>query len=206
MSASVLSPAQEALVCLSAALAARDGATLEGAMRRAAEMAPSVEGEEAILQSYLFLGYPTALNAFARWREITGREAGPSTRDEEVWQSRGAQVCASVYGGQYEGLRANIKRLHPDMERWMLEEGYGKVLGRPGLALVTRELCIAAMLAVQQVPKQLYSHLRGALNVGASPAATARALELAAGFGTEASRAIAAETWQAILRRNQREA
>ena len=50
----------------------------------------------------------------------------------------------------------------------MVAEGYGKVLGRPGLDLVDRELCIVAMLAVQDSPRQLYSHLRGALNAGAT--------------------------------------
>ena len=46
---------------------------------------------------------------------------------------RGEEVCRTVYGGQYEGLRRNVRDLHPDMERWMVVEGYGKVLGRPGL-------------------------------------------------------------------------
>ena len=49
----------------------------------------------------------------------------------------------------------------------MLAEGYGKVLGRPGLALEVRELCIVAILAGQDAAPQLYAHLRGALNVGA---------------------------------------
>jgi 4-carboxymuconolactone decarboxylase len=206
MTPPALSAAQEALVSVSAALAARDHATLDGALRHAADVASPDEVEETILQSYLFLGYPTALNAFGRWRDITGRDAGPAVRDEDVWRSRGEQVCAAVYGGQYGGLRANIKRLHPDMERWMLEEGYGKVLGRPGLSLATRELCIAALLAVQDAPKQLYSHLRGALNVGASPEAVARAMELASALGTDEARAAADETWHAVLHRNQREA
>jgi 4-carboxymuconolactone decarboxylase len=63
----------------------------------------------------------------------------------------------------------------------MLVEGYGKVLGRPGLSLRRRELCIVAMLARQgrRVERQLYSHLRGALNAGASRAEVDEALEVA---------------------------
>jgi hypothetical protein len=50
----------------------------------------------------------------------------------------------------------------------MIVEGYGKVLGRPGLdAGDVRELCIVALLAVAGRAAQLYSHLRGALNAGA---------------------------------------
>lgn len=82
--------------------------------------------------------------------------------------AEGVEVCRTVYGGQYGGLRRNIRALHPDMEGWMVVEGYGKVLGRPQLDLATRELCIAALLAVLGAPRQLYSHLRGALNAGAT--------------------------------------
>lgn len=62
----------------------------------------------------------------------------------------------------------------------MVNEGYGKVLGRPGLPLVTRELCIAALLAALDAPRQLYSHLRGALNAGAPREAVEATLHAAA--------------------------
>jgi 4-carboxymuconolactone decarboxylase len=200
-----LSLSREALVALSAALAARDPLALEEALALAAERAEGSEVEEVILQSYLFLGYPAALNAFALWRETTGRPADPPVEDAESWLKRGAAVCQAVYAGQYAGLRANVRRLHPDMERWMVEEGYGKVLGRSGLDLATRELCIAALLAVLDAPRQLYSHLRGALNVGVAATEVARALELAAAVSDEGAQAQAAETWAAIRQRNGQE-
>jgi 4-carboxymuconolactone decarboxylase len=137
-------------------------------LRRAAEVAPHGEVEECILQSYLFLGYPVALQALTVWREIAGAPVnveGAST--VEQWRSRGEVVCSTVYGGQYERLRENVLRLHPDLEGWMLTEGYGKVLARPGLDLKTRELCIIGLLSAQDSPHQLYSHMRGALNAGA---------------------------------------
>jgi 4-carboxymuconolactone decarboxylase len=49
-------------------------------------------------------------------------------------------------------------------------EGYGKIIGRPGLDLKTRELCIIALLASQEAPHQLFSHLRGALQTGSTVA------------------------------------
>jgi 4-carboxymuconolactone decarboxylase len=137
-------------------------------LRRAAEVAPHGEVEECILQSYLFLGYPVALQCLSVWREIAGEAVNvEGVNSIENWQSRGEVVCAAVYGGQYERLRENVQRLHPDLERWMLAEGYGKVLARPGLDLKTRELCIIALLSAQDSPHQLYSHMRGALNAGA---------------------------------------
>lgn len=200
-----LTPPQEALVALSAALGARCGDALDAALLRASADAEPSEVEEALLQSYLFLGYPAALNAFAAWREISGRRAPAPSADAASWEERGSTVCRRVYGGQYEGLRANVRRLHPDMERWMVHEGYGKVLGRPGLSLEVRELCIAALLAALDAPKQLYSHLRGALNAGASAAQVARALELAAEVSEAGARERAAGTWESVRTRSARD-
>jgi 4-carboxymuconolactone decarboxylase len=147
-------------------------------MRENLQVGDPLEVEEVLLQSYLFLGYPLALNAFGLWREVSGRGAGEGTPDDwTAWIERGEDVCRTVYGGQYQGLRRNVRDLHPDMERWMVVEGYGKVLGRPALSLAARELCIAALLAVLGVPRQLYSHLRGALNAGAGMAEVEEALQ-----------------------------
>ena len=160
---------RDALIRLSAALAARDPQRLREAMELCAREADPEAVEEVLLQSYLFLGYPVALSAFGLWRELSGREASAAVSDDwEGWSQRGAELCQIVYGGQYEGLRRNVRALHPDMEGWMVVEGYGKVLGRPQLDLPTRELCIVALLAVLGMPRQLHSHLRGALNAGAT--------------------------------------
>jgi len=178
-------PREAALVRLSARLAGRDRAALEEAMAGARDTLDAQEVEEALVQSYLFLGYPTALNALALWREVSAR--GP-TRGTSVppgeWAARGEAVCRAVYAGQYARLRDNVRALHPEVERWMVEEGYGKVLGRRALDLATRELCVVAILAVDDQPRQLYSHLRGALNVGVPPEVVEAAL-------TEALRAAA---------------
>lgn len=191
-----------ALVAVSAALAARDDDGLERALERAREEADPRAVEEALLQSYLFLGYPVALDGFDRWREISGREApGPSPAEWDAWGERGRRVCQVIYGDQYERLRENVRHLHPEMERWMLTEGYGKVLGRPGLALPARELCVVALLAVQRSPVQLYSHLRGALNAGASADAVDEALRVASGYMDDGGRSAARSTWERVRAR-----
>jgi 4-carboxymuconolactone decarboxylase len=178
-----LAPGQEVLVRLSAALAARDAAGLRVHMRRAAAMDLSVRVEEALLQSYLFLGFPAALTGISAWNEMSEPgflEADPLAQTDSVadWDRRGEDVCRIVYGPTYEKLRRNVVRLHPAMDRWMITEGYGKVLGRPGLELADRELCIVALLTVAAWEPQLHSHLRGALNVGASPEAVSGAVEI----------------------------
>ncbi|MFQ5889050.1 MAG: carboxymuconolactone decarboxylase family protein [Gemmatimonadota bacterium] len=172
-----------ALVELSAAVAARDPEARRAAMARASVEADPREAEEALLQLYLFLGFPAALNALREWRTVSGRspprEVDGADRGHERWEEqRGEAVCALVYGASYKRLRGNVRRLHPALDRWMVTEGYGKVLGRPALGLVRRELCIVGMLAVTGWEPQLHSHLRGALNAGAGPDEVGAALEI----------------------------
>lgn len=197
----MLTTATAALVRLSAAIAARDRSVLDAAVDATAASADPAEAEEVLLQSHLFVGYPLALEALAVWRERTGR--APATDTEAApgadFAVRGAEVCARVYGGQYDRLRANVARLHPLYERWMVEDGYGRVLGRPGLGLATRELCIVGQLTVLGAPRQLYSHLRGARNAGCTEGEIEAALEIAAGLAS-ADRAVEARDAWAGLR------
>jgi 4-carboxymuconolactone decarboxylase len=192
----------DTLLEISAALAARNIPALDSSLARAVETCDSRAVEEALLQSHLFLGYPASLTGLARWRSISGIAAidrddlaTPERVDE--WTSRGERICERVYGRAYEKLRANISRIHPAMDRWMVTEGYGKVLGRPGLDLCTRELCIVAMLAVAGWEPQLHSHLRGALNAGAGSDDIEAALET----GLSHARADTAPAARALWRR-----
>ncbi len=157
---------------------------IRAALENAREEADPEAVEEVLLQSHLFLGFPDALNALALWRAVSGRPPPPAAADEDAsrWRERGERVCARIYRQNYAKLRANVAALHPAVDRWMVETGYGRVIGRSGLDLVTRELCIAALLAVWNVPRQLHSHLRGALNAGASTAEVAEAVEIACRF------------------------
>ncbi|HVH12793.1 MAG TPA: carboxymuconolactone decarboxylase family protein, partial [Longimicrobium sp.] len=122
----------------------------------------------------------------------------PTGEDPATWEARGERVCAAVYGANYGALRINVGRLHPDVDGWMATGGYGRVLGRPGLDLATRELCVAALLAVWNVPRQLHSHLRGALNAGASPREVDEAVEIACDYLAPARAAEVRSLWSGI--------
>ena len=197
-----LQPSVEMLVRLSAVIASRQTDALSKHFNLIATRADAVQVEEVILQSYLFLGYPIALNVMALWRERIGPNTSiKSLEDRDTWTVRGQEICGAVYGDQYAELRTHIRRLHPDLEQWMVQEGYGKVLGRSGLSLVERELCIVALLAVLDVPKQLYSHLRGALNVGAHVWQILRALEIGLGYAEDDVAARGWKTWKTLQSR-----
>ncbi|MGH7507084.1 MAG: carboxymuconolactone decarboxylase family protein [Longimicrobiales bacterium] len=194
--------ATRALVRVSAAIARHDRGGLVGALEDAAVTATARQVEETLLQSHLFVGYPAMMQALALWRDRAGAPDGDHpAEDPAEWERRGEEVCVRVYGGQYRRLRENVARLHPELERWMVVDGYGRVLGRPGLDLATRELCIVGLLCAQDAPRQLYSHLRGALNAGADPATVETAVR-------EATTALPAErvdaawrTWRSVTGR-----
>jgi 4-carboxymuconolactone decarboxylase len=181
-----LSQSRAALVRVSAGIASRNRVFRDAALHAALTAADGSDVDEVILQSHLFVGFPDALEAMVRWRELGGSGAPDSYPEaSELWRPRGEEVCSRVYGANYQKLRQNVASLHPDLDRWMVEGGYGRVIGRPGLDLATRELCIAALLAVWGAPRQLHSHLRGALNAGASPAELRESVEIACEIAQE---------------------
>lgn len=140
--------------------------------------------EEVILQSYLFAGFPRALNAAREWRRASGQpaprnEPPASNGDTDLWRKRGEATCEVVYGEFYQPLRHNIRDLHPALDEWMIVDGYGKVLSRGALDLKRRELCIIAVCAAAEQDRQLHSHLHGARNAGASPGEVDDALAVA---------------------------
>jgi 4-carboxymuconolactone decarboxylase len=189
------------LVQLSAAIAASDEATVRNWLSLAARDVPAQHVEELVLQSYLFCGFPRALNAAREWRRVSPSPAPATDEGEDIaqiaeWRERGEQTCAAVYGTMYEKLRLNVRDLHPALDAWMVVDGYGKVLGRPGLDLQRRELCIVAACAAMGQDRQLHSHLHGALNVGVDPGvlrATLEAIaELVGPKGTRSARLLLA--------------
>lgn len=197
-----MDPSLGALVELSATLAAGPDVGLRTVVEEAVAVGDPMEVEEALLQSYLFLGYPAALTGFAAWRRAGGGGAPPAEpSDPEGWMARGQETCRAVYGDVYEDLRANIAGLSRDMDRSMVSEGYGRVLGRPGLALHRRECCIVAILAVQGYRVQLESHLRGALRTGAPPSLVDEVLERALRHAPPDRHERAREAWRRVLAR-----
>ncbi len=133
---------------------------------------------ETILQSYLFLGFPRMIEAGLAFQEIFGSHNADNSTDDfkrisgeesTRWYKEGIRLCRKVYGKNYDLLRDKFMQVSPEIFRWMVLEGYGKVLNRPGLNNIERELAEVAALIVDRRDRQLNSHIRGSLNVGATP-------------------------------------
>ena len=194
-----------ALLGLAAAIAAGQEDALAAASRLAvAARLPAAWVDELLLQSVLMVGWPRALVAAAVWRQESGVGPDPATLEGEAaleaWVAQGVQTCRVIYGSAYERLRENVRQLHPLLDEWMVTDGYGKVLSRPGLDLGRRELCTVAQLAVLDAPRQLYSHIRGAVHAGASAEVVEAALEAAEPHSTPEAVASARATWGELQR------
>lgn len=170
-----LDPQTLALVRIAVATATGDETKLRDRMVAArAAYVPPQWVDELLLQSFLNVGYPLALVAFGVWRSVAGpvleSEQGESIAhpDWERWTTRGVEACAEVYGRTFHKLMLNLRALHPAVEPLVVVDAYGKILGRPGLDSKRRELCTLAAIAMQNAPRQLHAHLRGALNTGSS--------------------------------------
>ena len=207
--AAVLDAPTAALVRVAAAVAR--GKTPELTARLAAARDARVPGlwiEELLLQSMLVVGYPLALVAFGVWRAVGGPAPvegdgaeSLAHADWESWTARGAAVCREVYGRAYHKLLVNLRALHPALEDLVLVDAYGKVIGRPGLDLKRRELCTVAATAVLGTAEQLHSHLRGALNTGASGEEIEAVLGLIEEDLDAEQRRVAEEQWLDVKQR-----
>jgi 4-carboxymuconolactone decarboxylase len=166
---------ERSLALYSAAIALSDETVLDRTVAVARQNSVTFdELHEVVLQSYLFLGFPRMLAAA---EHLGDRESTPvgtsvlrevSSEESKRWFTEGLLLCRQVYADKYPALKRKVESLSPEIFRWMVIEGYGKVLSRPGLDIVTRELAVIACLMVDNRRQQLLAHIRGALNVGAS--------------------------------------
>ncbi|MCE9583238.1 MAG: carboxymuconolactone decarboxylase family protein [Planctomycetes bacterium] len=175
---------------VTAAIAAGDDKRTERAAKRAKRAGVPAEAIfEAALQTYLFAGYPRGISGLAAVARAVGYAKKPLTKGSVAgWKRRGIKLCRRIYAGSTERMLANMRGLHPALAEWIVWEGYGKVLSRPGLTPAEREACAVASLVALSAWPQLQSHARGALRVGL-PAA---ALRLAAGASPEARKIVRA--------------
>jgi len=167
---------------------------------------PAEEAYEIILQCYLFLGYPRSIEGlkllekhYPEFVPPSADELSPTNSDE--WKRRGESLCRTIYGSNYEALRRRIKTLSPDLDQWMVWEGYGKVLSRNGAPSALRELCTCSALVVTGDFVQLHSHIIGAIHVGASMEMLTGMIDILEGTATVSSRRRALKLLQQISKR-----
>ncbi len=122
---------------------------------------------EAILQTYLFAGFPIALISLSIFHEYFPNCGKFEIKDERKDLYKiGVDTCRKIYGNKFEKLITNTKNFSPELADWLIIEGYGKVLSRDILSLKERELLNISILTSLKFENQLYSHINGAYRLG----------------------------------------
>jgi 4-carboxymuconolactone decarboxylase len=73
-----------------------------------------------------------------------------------------------IWGGAKRAIERRLERLDPDLERYVREFVYGEVYARGALEPRVQEFLAVAMLMALGSPEEMKTHLRGALNAGAT--------------------------------------
>ncbi|WP_022799133.1 carboxymuconolactone decarboxylase family protein [Thermus islandicus] len=91
-------------------------------------------------------------------------------------------VREALWGEKREAIEEALKQVDEDLFRYIRDFAYEEVLARPGLDLKTRELLAITALVALGSPKELATHLEGALRVGATEREVREAILQAALF------------------------
>jgi 4-carboxymuconolactone decarboxylase len=139
---------------------------------------------EIILQSHLFVGYPAMIEAarlFASFhsakKSSTKSPAPYSTAEIARWHREGSDKIRRLYGAQFPPLVSYVNSFSPQILTWMVNDGYGRVLSRPGASFRLRELSTVATLTVTGYENQLLAHIRGTVNIGIEPSLIAQTID-----------------------------
>ena len=182
--------AHVAVLCRFAAAAAVQHASgIQAALRAAKRrgVAPAAL-DEAALMLVPYAGFPAGLEALRMLRSEWPRASRTAPEGgAAAWRSRGERLAQRVYGPVYGRLRRAVRALHPNLEAWTIEFGYGRVLARPGLDSRARECITVAVLAACGWRRQLVSHLFGAARLGADEAAIRDAFDVGIAFAAPAA-------------------
>ena len=143
---------------------------------------------ETIIQIYLFCGFPATIEALKIFNSVfPNYKKKQSKFDLSHYLKKGQKNCLKIYKSNYDKLINNFDNLSPDLKSWMIIEGYGKVMGRPGLSIKERELINVAILSTNFYEHQLYSHLKGALNTNSNDNTIKNIIEICAFFNSSSN-------------------
>lgn len=118
---------------------------------------------ESLLQTYLFAGFPSALNSL-KILNLNKPASTDKNPEYEQLRRKGIANCKKVYGKKTENLISKVKEFSDELSEWLIIEGYGKVYSRDTISFSQRELSAVASLIPLRFDDQLTSHFYGLLN------------------------------------------
>ncbi|KAI8643622.1 AhpD-like protein [Parasitella parasitica] len=135
---------------------------------------------EAILKSYIIIGFPKTINTLQQLANATPEKIKTllpkkPLRKEESWsdvqneRQRGKALFGAIYERHTDKVIKNMYNTHPDLAQTALYQLYGPTLGETSvLNAKETSLVTVAGLMITNVPLQLVGHSYGALHNGAS--------------------------------------
>lgn len=165
-----LAAADRLLVVAGASIWRGDWRTFaDAAVAARAQPVARAELEECLLQAVLFCGFPRVVTAFEQLATAWPAASPPSGGGvpAEARRSAGAALFAAIYGKNDAAVRGLLASFHGEFHDFVLEAAYGRILARPGLSPLRRELLATGLLAAQDQQRQFLAHARGALAFGA---------------------------------------
>ena len=153
---------------------------------------PDRRWREAVLQVHVFAGFPRLVEAYnqlgragglgepepGEMRDVPGAPADLERVEAE--HARGRALFEAIYTDHATTVRGILEGYHKDFADWLEGHAYGRVLAREGLSGDRRELLAVAALAALGQERQLASHARGALRLGATSRELDEALDVVA--------------------------
>lgn len=165
-----LEPTLRAIACAQVAAARGDWQRLEAVVDAARAHACARDAlAEGLLQGVLFYGFPRSITAFevlaAAWPTDTPPRGGGLPPTEQP--GAGRALFGAIYGRNAAAVAGMLDGFHGELHDFVLDVAYGRILSRPGLAPLAREVAAVAVLAAMQQTPQMVAHGRGALHFGA---------------------------------------
>lgn len=158
-------------ICLQAAVVRGDwgraAATVVAARQTTCRREHLAEG---LLQGVLFYGFPRSITVFEilrnEWPGLPPAAARIRTPEQEVTDGRA--LFAAIYDTNTAAVERMLADAHGELRDFVLEVAYGRILSRPQLPAVPRELIAIGVLAAMEQTPQMVGHGRGALRMGAT--------------------------------------
>jgi 4-carboxymuconolactone decarboxylase len=179
-SAQALSPRQQSIAPIAAAMAVGDMSQLNAALNQGLDAGLTVsDTKEILVQLYAYTGFPRSLNALGELMKVLdarkqrgvqdaqGRDPGPVPTGRELL----AQGTANQTKLAGTPVRGPLFEFSPQVDEYLKTHLFGDIFSRDNLDWQSRELAtVGALAALPGVESQLQSHIRISMNVGLTAA------------------------------------
>jgi 4-carboxymuconolactone decarboxylase len=171
-----LSPRQQAIAHVAAAMALGDMPRLNAALNQGLDAGLTVsDAKEILVQLYAYAGFPRSLNALGELMKVLdarkqrgvqdapGRSPGPVPTGKELL-ALGTANQTKLSGAP---VRGPLFDFAPQVDEYLKTHLFGDIFARDNLDWQSRELAtVGALAAMTGVESQLQSHIGISMNVG----------------------------------------